>query len=833
MAPVILEIQQPPGLLLSRFVAMKQHKWRGRYMRILCITDEGVGTQDINFALTNFWPWVGGEVSDVQLGDSATGEVVLVTGEKREVQAFSANDHVEVLSRLHNVRAAASPSSYTAHRFEASKVTREGQLRQVLVEIVACEFRQLDPASNKVLSRYPFKTIKGVAHLPPSLEAENADCFIIYCGAEKRGHIFAAAQWRQLTDCLGNEMKRLLGLTLGQGESQQAAEEILQQRQELNYADEVAGVRQFEVYKKTPRYEAPLSRVLVLSQGTMAEVDASSRALISARCMSDVFAIVRNQQDPQWLSIEYEDGSVREFMSTAREALAACLLDTVKTAKAAGAGQAGAAVPTDSGREATTIVRDSTTNNGWLTSGRASACDSEVEGVFLNLMQQAEPLDPSLITLLLEFGAHRLESDSHSTNQKKRSTLIEKLFQLLQTFHTESGGGLRFTCSDGIPDTTRYTALLKAIQSLMYTQSGYQAIALVSGVPSMLRQALEKDDFGVIYQTIMLMVSMVKGPPGADPADITSNKRLLLTSASLREAVITRLKEALEDTSGQLIVQGIMTFIAYSTIKPYSETTQPDDYKAVLEDLASMQGALFQIFLHPSGAVVRDAGNIMEVITRDSPADVRARIQSAALQEGALLKHLHLSLFANTSSERVTSRTLVAMWCESNISAQGLLDRCLPLGLLLFLDAPPLSKADMAALRESAESHSPKSKGGSEPSGGLSSSQLMMNLRSSIHTRRRQSSASGRKNWNLFWHMALQDHSRADLIWNANVREELRLALEEQLSIFVKDRGQATQGAKGALAIAWNHFDFDVVYPSLEAEKKVGNYYLRLLMNNK
>ena len=75
MAPVILEIQQPPGLLLSRFVAMKQHKWRGRYMRILCITDEGVGTQDINFALTNFWPWVGGEVSDVQLGDSATGEV--------------------------------------------------------------------------------------------------------------------------------------------------------------------------------------------------------------------------------------------------------------------------------------------------------------------------------------------------------------------------------------------------------------------------------------------------------------------------------------------------------------------------------------------------------------------------------------------------------------------------------------------------------------------------------------------------------------------------------------------------------------------------------------
>ena len=57
------------------------------------------------------------------------------------------------------------------------------------------------------------------------------------------------------------------------------------------------------------------------------------------------------------------------------------------------------------------------------------------------------------------------------------------------------------------PDTTRYTALLKAIQSLMYTQSGYQAIALVSGVQSLLRQTLEKEDFGIIYQTVMLMVA--------------------------------------------------------------------------------------------------------------------------------------------------------------------------------------------------------------------------------------------------------------------------------------------------------------------------------------
>jgi DnaJ family protein C protein 13 len=362
----------------------------------------------------------------------------------------------------------------------------------------------------------------------------------------------------------------------------------------------------------------------------------------------------------------------------------------------------------------------------------------------------------------------------------------------------------------------------------MYTHAGYQALAEVVGVPALLREALGKDDFGVIYQTIMLMVAMVKGPPNGEPGFVMANKALLLGSSALREGLITRLKEAMADTSGQLIVQGVMTFIAFATIKPFAETTQPDDYKAVLEDLAAMQGTLFQIFLHPSSAVVRDAGHIMEVITRDSPADVRQRIQSAALQEGALLKHLHLSLFASTSGERVTSRTLVAMWCESNPSAQGLLARCLPLGLLLFLDAPKLSTSELAELRERPTD---RPRNDTEEDGP----DRIDELRSSICKKSGGGDPAQRKNWDLFWIMAMEEQARPDLIWNANVREELRLALEEQLAIFVKEssKGAGKASTSSPKGIAWNHFDFDVVYPSLESEKKVGNYYLRLLMSGR
>ena len=212
---------------------------------------------------------------------------------------------------------------------------------------------------------------------------------------------------------------------------------------------------------------------------------------------------------------------------------------------------------------------------------------------------------------------------------------------------------------------------------------------LLRGIDKYCVACLEKDDFGVQYQTIMLMVAIVKGPPQARANTVTANKMLLMKSEKLRRAIIDRLRKGLVASSGELLVQAIMAYLAYCTIKPYSDTTHPDNYKTVLGDLTEMGEALFRIFLHPSAQVVSDASLMMEVITRDSPPDVKVQIQSAAVLEGALLKHLHLSLFANTYGEKKTSRTLVAMWCDCNAEVQDLLTRVLPLGLLLFLDTPP------------------------------------------------------------------------------------------------------------------------------------------------
>eukprot|EP00064_Thunnus_orientalis_P007154 superscaffoldBa00000780_g7173 len=69
------------------------------------------------------------------------------------------------------------------------------------------------------------------------------------------------------------------------------------------------------------------------------------------------------------------------------------------------------------------------------------------------------------------------------------------------------------------------------------------------------------------------------------------------------------------------------------------------------------------------------------------------------------------------------------------------------------------------------------------------------------------------------------DHARSNLIWNLKTREELRDALEGEMRAFGVDRelGNAT-------VISWNHQEFEVKYECLSDEIKIGDYYLRLLL---
>jgi DnaJ homolog subfamily C member 13 len=64
-----------------------------------------------------------------------------------------------------------------------------------------------------------------------------------------------------------------------------------------------------------------------------------------------------------------------------------------------------------------------------------------------------------------------------------------------------------------------------------------------------------------------------------------------------------------------------------------------------------------------------------------------------------------------------------------------------------------------------------------------------------------------------------------NLFSNVQTREELRSTLETELRTFDSDRELG-----GSNLIAWNHTEIEIVYRSLQDEVKIGDYYLRLLL---
>lgn len=66
------------------------------------------------------------------------------------------------------------------------------------------------------------------------------------------------------------------------------------------------------------------------------------------------------------------------------------------------------------------------------------------------------------------------------------------------------------------------------------------------------------------------------------------------------------------------------------------------------------------------------------------------------------------------------------------------------------------------------------------------------------------------------------------MMFVSQTREELRDALETEIRSFSNDRDLA-----GSTLIAWNHQEFEVQYQCLQDEVRIGDYYLRLLLERK
>ncbi|GIY69135.1 dnaJ homolog subfamily C member 13 [Caerostris extrusa] len=94
-----------------------------------------------------------------------------------------------------------------------------------------------------------------------------------------------------------------------------------------------------------------------------------------------------------------------------------------------------------------------------------------------------------------------------------------------------------------------------------------------------------------------------------------------------------------------------------------------------------------------------------------------------------------------------------------------------------------------------------------------------------IVLRKRRKRVQTEANWSMFYYHFNQDHIKPDLIWNYRTREELKDALEKEMRDFSSCRDLSR-----SITISWNHTEFEVHYNTLAEEIKIGDYYLRLLL---
>lgn len=82
--------------------------------------------------------------------------------------------------------------------------------------------------------------------------------------------------------------------------------------------EHITSVTEFTVHKISHRHQDAQRRILCLSETCILERDPQTYNICTLRPLSDVFAFVRNKENPQLFTIEYLNGDTRNYTASDR-----------------------------------------------------------------------------------------------------------------------------------------------------------------------------------------------------------------------------------------------------------------------------------------------------------------------------------------------------------------------------------------------------------------------------------------------------------------------------------------------------------------------------------
>ncbi|KAL4623419.1 hypothetical protein GN956_G19211 [Arapaima gigas] len=821
-----------------------KHSWRGKYKRVFSVGTHGITTYNpTTLEVTNQWPY--GDICSISPVGKGQGTEFSLTfrkgsGKKSETLRFSTDHRTELLTEALRFRADFSEGKVTGKRYNCYKQHWSDSRMPVVLEITPGGINQFDHHTNRLLCSYDYRFIEGFVDV-----CDYQGGFCILHGGFGRLHLFASEHKDEIIRSAMEHAGNFIGIVLRLRKEVLSFEGYVTARLGKYSSDEcITSLAEFLVQKISSRHTEPVKRIMALTETCLVERDPASYNIVTLKPFGEVFALICDVENPQIFTIEFIKGQIRKYSSTERDALLASLLDGVRA----------------SGNR-DVCVKMAPTMRGKRWGLFSVPVEEEVESLHLKFL--SAPPNGSFVDAVFRFNAniaysgvlHAVTQDGLFSENKEK--LINNAILALLSQETEIQG-----------TNAELESHFQAIRRLVASKAGFQAFTQLPKFRERLGmktvKALNRNNSGVTHAAIDMLCALMC--PMHDNYDLRQeqlNKVSLLSSNKFLENLLEKFTSNVEQGTGALVISSLLDFLTFALCAPYSETSESQQFDMLLEMVAADGRTLFKLFQHPSLAIVKGAGLLMKAVVEEGDKEIAMKMQELALSEGALPRHLHTSMFTISSDQRMLthrqlSRHLVGLWTAENPVSMSLLKRILPSGLLTYLDSSdpvPEKDVDRMHIRDNVKiatdqyGQSNKVPEWQRLAGKAAKEVekfakekvdvMLMHWRDRIGIaqkenvnqkpvilRKRRQRIKIEANWELFYYRWFQqDHAQPNLIWNLKTREELRDALEAEMRAFSVDRELGSSSV-----ISWNHQEFEVKYECLADEIKIGDYYLRLLL---
>ncbi|KAK8644898.1 hypothetical protein V6N13_118759 [Hibiscus sabdariffa] len=714
---------------IARYFVIK-HSWRGRYKRILCISNDAIITLDPStLAITNSYdvltdfesalPIIGKDDNSTEFNMSVR------TDGKGKFKAikFSSPHRASILTELHRIRwnrlgPVAEFPVLLIRRRHADWALFKLKVTYVGVELIdlksgdprwCLDFRDMSsPAIVLFSDAYGKKSVDHGGFILRPLYGRKSKAFQAASGTTNSAII----------SNLTKSAKSMVGVSLSVDKSQSltATEFIKQRAKEAVGAAEtpcggwfVTRLRSaahgtlnvpelsFSVGPKGGLGENGdvVSRQLILTKASILERRLDNYEAVIVRPLSSVSSLVRFAEEPQMFAIEFNDGCpIHVYASTSRDNLLAAICDVLQIE-----GQfpvpvlprltmPGHRIDPPCGKVTLQFVQhlafpDMESASMHLKHLSAAAKDAVAEGGSIPGSRA------KLWRRIREFNACIPFSGVPPNIEVPEVTVMALVTMLPATPNLPPE-------SPPLPPPSPKAAatvmgFVACLRRLLASKSAAAHVVSFPAAVGRIMGLLRNGSEGVAAEAAGLVSSLIGGGPG--------DKNLLTDSRGEQHATIMHTKSVLFSQQGYVIILVnrlksmsvspllSMTFIDVleaMICDPHGETTQYTVFVELLRQVAGLKRRLFALFGHPAESVRETVAVIMRTIAEED-AIAAESMRDAALRDGALLRHLLHAFFLSAGERREVSRQLVALWADSYQPALELLSRVLPPGLVAYL----------------------------------------------------------------------------------------------------------------------------------------------------